>query len=424
MMIFHNLIILMQKTSSKRFLGWQMVFLAIFIDFMAVGFTFQASPIIQLILEKEFNISRTLVTSTIPLLFVVSGFLFPLVGNALDHFSIRKILITGSILYGLGLIALSFATTFAIYLAIFTLPVAIGFTLMGNISLSKLVSRWFNLKAGQALGIAAIGVSLAGLIMPSLTQYLLNYLTWQEVYLYFGLVILIVAMPFIWFGVIEDPKMVNQFPDGLKPPVEKSNFIKGRDWKNNEILKDRNFWVLILSFSFQFATIAGVLGHITFYASSLGWSLQAGYILSSYAIPAIIGKIFFGWLVDKIDARITVSISLLIQSIAVLSIFLAQSPIQLALVIALFGFGLGGALPLSNILFTKTYSERSFGKARGLAGPFLLPIQITGTPLAALLFDLYGNYDLAFSILGLAPCFGIFAIWFLRIPKKILESSN
>ena len=72
----------MQKPSNTKFLGWQMVFLALFIDFMAVGFTFQASPIIQLILEKEFDISRTLVTSTIPMLFVVSGILFPFVGNA------------------------------------------------------------------------------------------------------------------------------------------------------------------------------------------------------------------------------------------------------------------------------------------------------------------------------------------------------
>ena len=156
----------------------------------------------------------------------------------------------------------------------------------------------------------------------------------------------------------------------------------------------------------------------------MGWALQAGYILSSYALPAIIGKVFFGWLVDKIDARMTVSISLLIQSIAVLSIFYAESPLQLAAIIALFGFGLGGALPLSNILFTKTYTEKSFGRARGLAGPFLLPIQVTGTPLAAFLFDLYGNYNLAFSILGFAPALGILTIWALKLPKKEMTPSS
>ena len=105
-------------------------------------------------------------------------------------------------------------------------------------------------------------------------------------------------------------------------------------------------------------------------------------------------------------------------SLIILSIFLAESPIELALIIAFFGFGLGGALPLSNILFTKTYTEQSFGRARGLAGPFLLPIQVAGTPLAAFLFDLYGNYNLAFSILGIAPTLGIITIWFLRLPKK------
>ena len=84
------------------------------------------------------------------------------------------------------------------------------------------------------------------------------------------------------------------------------------------------------------------------------------------------------------------------------------------------GFGLGAALPMSNILFSRVYSPRSFGRSRGLAQPMIVPFQVSGTPLAAYLFDIYGNYDLAFLILAGCSAVGIFLIWFLKLPKSQL----
>jgi len=143
-----------------------------------------------------------------------------------------------------------------------------------------------------------------------------------------------------------------------------------------------------------------------------------------YAIPAMLSKVTFGWLVEKkLDPRIAVSISLLLQGLGIILITSANTPYQLAAIIALFGFGGGAALPLSNILFAKAYTPKSFGRARGLAQPVIALFQAGGTPLAALLYQSNGDYRVAFMLLASLLCIAIVLIWFLKltepVPKEI-----
>jgi MFS family permease len=79
--------------------------------------------------------------------------------------------------------------------------------------------------------------------------------------------------------------------------------------------------------------------------------------------------------------------------------------------------GLGGSVPLMNILFSKTFSPVNFGKALGMAIPFMVPIQVIGGPLSGWLFDKFGNYDLAFS-LNTGVCFIAFLfVFMLNVPS-------
>ena len=84
-----------------------------------------------------------------------------------------------------------------------------------------------------------------------------------------------------------------------------------------------------------------------------------------------------------------------------------------------FGFGGGAALPLSNILFNQAYTNKSFGKARGAAQPFISVFQISGTLVAARMFDVFGNYELAFLTLGFILIVPIIAIWFMKKESKL-----
>ena len=412
----------------NTFFGWRMVAIAVAIDFFAVGFAFQTYPVIQLHLEKELELSRLVTTLTIPIFMMCSAIFFPIVGRLLDKYSVRKIIVWGGFIYSLSLMTLYFSVNYLTFIFIYGLPIALGATLMGNLATSKLVSSWFERQAGRALGFAAVGVSFAGFIFPNLTQYFLMdimLLEWREVYLVFGIFLLVIITPLIYLLVIDKPSDIGQEIDGglsVKSDELEENF--GTEWEIKDLLRNRNFWILTAVFALQFSSMMAILAHLTFYASERGWIDQAAFIFGMYAIPAMLSKIVFGWLVEKkLDPRMAVFISLGLQAAGLLMITLTQSPTQLALVIALFGFGGGAGLPMSNILFRNTFSPRSFGTSRGLSQPFIFLFQATGTPGVALLFEYYGNYDNAFLLLTGMVVLAMFIIWLMK-PQVELERSS
>ena len=251
-------------------------------------------------------------------------------------------------------------------------------------------------------------------------------LEWREVYLVFGLFLLVIITPLIFLLVIDKPEDIGQEVDGgveidgLEP---EDNF--GVEWQIKDLLKNRNFWILTAVFSLQFSSMMAILAHLTFYAAERGWAEQAAFIFGMYAIPAMLSKVIFGWLVEKkLDPRMAVTISLFLQALGLLLITFTQSPTQLALVIALFGFGGGAGLPMSNILFRNTFTPKSFGTSRGLSQPFIFLFQAIGTPGVALLFQYYGNYDNAFLMLTVMVVLAIFIIWFMKKPQEDLVSSS
>ena len=401
----------------KKFFGWKIVALAFFLDFCAVGYSFQSFPVVVLELSKEFSLSRFLATLPIPLFMIMSSLFMPFVGRVLDKGAIRSILMTGASVYGLSLISLYFSFSYISFMLIFTLPMALGVTMMGNISVSKLISLWFRKYTGRALGIASVGVSFAGFVFPNLTSFLLGDLglTWREAYLLFGTLIILINVPVVYLFVVNKPSDINQIPDG-EEVTDNSEDTSGIDWTIPDLLKDRNFWILSLVFAIQFCSMMGILSHLTFFSEGAGWSPSWGaFIFSMYAWPAMFSKVFFGWLVEnKIDARVAVSAAILIQAIATLLMIFVESPEQMVVLVMIFGFGGGSALPLSNILFNQAYTNKSFGKARGAAQPFISIFQISGTLVAARMFDVFGNYELAFLTLGFILIVPLIAIWFLK----------
>ena len=406
----------------KKFFGWKIVALAFFLDFCAVGYSFQSFPVVVLELSKEFSLSRFLATLPIPLFMIMSSLFMPFIGRVLDKGAIRSILMTGALVYGLSLISLYFSFSYISFMLIFTLPMALGVTMMGNISVSKLISLWFRKYTGRALGIASVGVSFAGFVFPNLTSFLLGDLglTWREAYLLFGTLIILINVPVVYLFIVNKPSDINQIPDG-EEITDNSEDTLGIDWTIRDLLKDRNFWILSLVFAIQFCSMMGILSHLTFFSEGAGWSPSWGaFIFSMYAWPAMFSKVFFGWLVEnKIDARLAVSIAVFIQAIATLLMIFVESPEQMVVLVMIFGFGGGSALPLSNILFNQAYTNKSFGKARGAAQPFISIFQISGTLVAARMFDVFGNYELAFLTLGFILIVPLIAIWFMKKEPKL-----
>jgi MFS family permease len=186
-----------------------------------------------------------------------------------------------------------------------------------------------------------------------------------------------------------------------------------------DILSNSIFWILTIIFTLQLSANLGVYTHIPIFSQDLGYSpLQASWIYSVAAFHAAMGKIVFGRLLDNLGARRTILISLFFHGLGIAILIFATNLVMLLLAVMVMGLGLGGTIPLLNSTFAIAFGNANFGKARGLIGPFMVPMQITAAPLSGWLYDTYGNYSLAFSInVVLCVIAGIVAL-FLHLPDR------
>ena len=402
------------KLMHKKFYGWRIVGAAGLINFFSIGLPFYAFSVFYIHLQEEFNASRFLISSTLSILIIAGGIFAPICGHLVDRYSIKKMLSLGSLLFGVGLIALGFCQNYYQFLIVYGTILSLGITLFGNLSTAKLISFWFNKKNGTAIGYAALGISLSGVFIPPVAVYLISIFDWRITYMIFGTFILLFMTPFCRIFITNKPSDINQNVDGVE--LSASDTSKGEVevmdfW---DIIKVPAFWILIIIFSLQFCANLGVYSHIFPYVTDLGFDIKkAGYAVSVGAFGAAIGKVVFGKLIDIFSARITLWISIIIQGVGILLVSYSSSYNLLLLSVLAMSLGLGGSVPLMNILFSKTFSPINFGKALGLAVPFMVPIQVIGGPLSGWLFDTFGNYDLAFS-LNSGVCFIAFLFVFMR----------
>jgi predicted MFS family arabinose efflux permease len=266
--------------------------------------------------------------------------------------------------------------------------VAVGLATMGNIPPAALIARWFVASRGTALGIATAGISISGLVMPPIATALIDRLGWRGGFLVYGAGTLLLVGPLVLAFAVKRPAGLPDDGGDEEPEV---------DWATGDLLRSRAFWSIALAFGFALSSVGGLLTHLVPHLTDGGISAYlAAVTLSCAAGAGVAGKLLFGRIADRIDGRQAVWLSLAAQ-LAGLLVLHRGSGLPAALAgAALFGFGMGGIIPLQSLLVARAFGRRSIGRALGLMRPCMLPVQIAGVPLAGFIHDRTGSYDGAY----------------------------
>jgi len=386
---------------GRRFYGWRMVGVAFVVDFIAVGFFFYSYGIFLKEIAGDLDGQRFGASLGISVANGVGALFAPFIGRALDRYPIKRIMIAGAVLVSAGFLMLSRVTAlWQFYLTMGTL-LAFGMAMMGGIASAKLVANWFERKRGRALGIATVGISFSGLVMPTAARWLIESVGWRGGFQIYAVLTVAVVIPLVAAVVVDRPEQLGLRPDGDAPEPELPEVdISGeRHWRTVEMLRDRNFWAIALPFSLAFSSLSAVLIHLYPFASDLGIdSTRAALVPSIAAGAGVLGKIVFGRMIDTLDSRYAIWLSLGGQLLGI-GLFLEGGNFEwLLAAAAIFGFSMGGMVPLHGAVTAEAFGRLSFGKAMGLLRPVQIPIHMLGVPLAGWIFDTSGSYTLAFQV--------------------------
>ncbi len=146
---------------------------------------------------------------------------------------------------------------------------------------------------------------------------------------------------------------------------------------------------------------------------------RASLVMSLCAGLGVLGKLSFGWLGDKLPMRRLMLMIILVQFSGQLIMYLHESLWLFALGAALFGYGVGGVVPMHATIVGKTFGRERFGAVFGLMRPAMFPIQILGVPFAGWVFDLTGSYAIAFQVLLGLYMLAALAVTFYRSPERL-----
>jgi MFS family permease len=308
--------------------------------------------------------------------------------------------------------------------------IGFGASSMGNLATSKLVTNWFERKRGTALGIAATGVSLSGVIMPYVSAEIIGSYGWRNGFMVYGFFTFLVVVPLVLRLVVSKPEDVGLRKDGalvLGGQGSTSGVAVRPKLSMSEVWRSRNFWVIVVTFSLIFCSMSTTLTHMVPRITDMGHPLPlASLVMSLCAGLGVAGKLSFGWLGDKLPMRRIMLGVILTQFTGQLIMYQSTDLTWFAVGAALFGYGVGGIVPMHGNVVGRTFGSERFGAVLGLMRPAMFPIQILGVPFAGWVYDTTGSYALAFQVLFVLYAFAAVAITFYRAPpvEAVLEEAG
>lgn len=403
------------------FYGWRVVAGAFTGMMLANGFFSYAFTILVDPIRAEFGASLEEVMYSLTIGTVFGLIVSPITGVLIDRHSVRALMTLGSLMVAAGFYLTSIATSITFFNLSIGLTMAMAMTYTGSMAGSAAVTRWFTRSLGKAMGIAAMGTSMGGIVIPALLTYWLNSDGWRGALQNISLVTLLLVTPILWFSIRSRPADV-----GLQPEAEAETEATAAttEYKENtvsldmsQIVRMREFWFLGLSMGLVFSSFASMLANLAPYATRLGISeADVSSMIALLAFGGLAGKLAFGMAADRINLKVGLWIAhALLGTAFVILIF--EPPFALLLV-ASFSFGLstGGLLPVWNAMVAKVFGVDSFGRAMGVMGPIITLNIIPAYIIVGRLFDSTGSYTAGLILFSFVIGLAAIMIVPLRLP--------
>lgn len=410
----------------RVFYGWVVVAAAFIAQFVAVGVQTSVSGAFAPSLLGEFGWSRAEYFLPDTVGQIVMMFFGLVVGPYIDRIGPRRIMLAGVAVVAPALFAVSQLSELWQWVVIRGLLVAPAAACCGFMLANVTVSKWFVAKRGRALGLTSMGVSAAGVAWPILAALMITAVDWRASWALLALTAaaVLVPMAMLMRGRPEDYGLQ---PDGEPASISDEQRRRAEhDYRTSltrrEALRTPAFYLIVLIFGASVVGIYAILLNGLLFLQDHGFSYGwAAALVPVMSICSLVTKAPWGWALDRFDTRAVGVASFIVAAAGFAAVVLSAdtgSVAIVALAMALLGIGIGGNIPIGEMLWAEYFGRRHLGAVRGLGFPVSSGISALTPVAVALYFDRIGSYDGAFYACAAlwAMCAAICLL--LRLPEK------
>lgn len=381
------------QNQSRIFYGWWMVVVAFITLAVSAGSLTYSYSVITVTLNQEFQVSQFQLMLPLTLMMLAGAVLSPFFGARIDKYPIKWFVLAGSCCLALALFLISLATKMFYVTVIYVLLMAPVQALMGTLCASVLVSRWFSRRLAFAMGLASVGASAGGFIVPPLISFLCDTYGWREAFQMLSLGSLLLLLPLVTI-VVDRPEQKGLQVDGDAPPAEKSKTVSGAKFnKTSTILRSRNFWLISGCVGMLFAAYSALISNLLPIVIEQGLSAHDGALLVSLiSAIAVAGKLMFGIFIDRMDLRVCLAMTVLLVVIGMVVYLLGSSFPHFVIGSVILGLAVGNMLPTWSAMIAHFFGVANYGRVMGLMGPINVLCNFVSLPMTGFLYDVTGSY--------------------------------
>lgn len=414
-------------TNKVAFYGWKLVGVLWFLDFLNMGFPLYGGAVINTYMLKEIPMSRTIFGLGFTFLNLFIGLPSVVVAAAILKWGLRRTFGIGSALILTGAIYLStVASRPWHYLLGFGVIIGTGISFATIVPVATGITRWFKRYRGRAMAVALSASGFAGFVVAPLINKILaaNGGNWRQAWATVCSIAIASAV-FAFLFVKESPEELGQMADGSNDAGDSATvsltnrLVTKFSWTPQEAFATRSYWMIVIGgiacqFPFFFFT-----AHWLLHLKSAGIpAADAAWAMGLFTMGAVGGRLIGGWMMDRLAARFAFIMGLCCYFLgSVLALRVTPGTLWIAYAAAiLYGTAFGWTFVCLNTVSGHYYGPAAFPKVNGrslmVTALFCSPAGVIGGKL----FDIYGNYTMAFRLNMVIAACGIVALFFATMP--------
>ncbi len=373
----------------------------------AAGFRSTPSTLI-VPLQQEFGWSRATISLAVAINLVLFGLFAPFAGGLMERFGVRRVVLA-------ALLTVSAGSGLTVFMRepwqldlLWGVVVGVGTGSMASVLAAIVANRWFVRRRGLVLGaLTAAGATGQLIFLPALAWLAVNVGWRASALLVAGAALL--GVPAVAFLMRERPADVGLRAYGASeadepaPPLR--NPLRATLGGLALGVRNRNFWLLSISFFICGASTNGLIGtHLIPASMDHGLpEVTAASLLATIGIFDVAGTMISGWLTDRMDSRWLLFWYYGLRGLSLLFLPYAFGIQYFGLILFIVFYGLDwvATVPPTVALAADTFGKRNLGVVYG----WIFASHQLGAAAAAFgagaVRTYFGDYQIAFMTSGL-----------------------
>ncbi|HEX7857207.1 MAG TPA: MFS transporter [Sphingobium sp.] len=364
----------------------------------SMGFSFFSLPLAAtgLFMEpltKDFGWSRTLLSSGPSIATTTTAILSPFFGILIDRYGSRKLVIPGLILTMLSIMAFAFANGSELQWMGLWLVFGILAVTIKSTAWTAGVLGVFKHSRGLALGLTLSGTAVAQIVVPPLTNWLIDSVGWRGAFIglslgWGGLTFLLCLFFFFDAHDRRAAALAGGVPEDAAPEPVLVGLTPGQALRNSALWRVgiSNFVVMVLTI--------GLSIHLVPILTEAGVSRSHAAWLSSLAgVAGIVGKLVTGVLLDRYRPNWIGGVTLGVAALAFLFLMNGiRSPVFIIAAMLVNGYAFGTKTQITGFLTAGYGGMKHFGVIYGVMGALMALASGLGPMTAGVVYDMAGGY--------------------------------